>query len=117
MNSHPPRPDLNSYTSVRQVLLGGVVLSILLLILGFLLSITGGGLSNATIPLSELAPRLVQAEPLAIATLGLIVLMLTPTIAVVAIGTAFFKSRNRFYSLVSLAVLGVLLLSIALATL
>jgi uncharacterized membrane protein len=84
--------------------------------LGIALSITTEETGDAAVSLSELASRLFQAEPLAILSLGLIVLMLTPAAAVVAVGTAFFKARNYLYGLVSLAVLGALLLSVALAT-
>jgi uncharacterized membrane protein len=54
-------------------------------------------------------------DPLAVTALGLVLLMATPVLGVVAAGVAFWRARDRQYAGIAGVVLAMLLLSIALA--
>ena len=54
-------------------------------------------------------------DPLAITALGLVCLLVTPVLAVAAASVAFWRSGDRDYATVAGIVLGMLLLSFALA--
>lgn len=67
----------------------------------------------ALIPLRQLARELVRGNPLAVMQAGVLLLLLTPLVRVVMAGVAFLRERDYRYTLVSLGVLAILLISIA----
>lgn len=54
-------------------------------------------------------------DPLAVTALGLVCLLVTPVLGVAAAGVAFWRAGDRDYAAISGVVLGMLLLSFALA--
>ena len=107
--------------AISLVLLAGVSLSAAFvagglaasLLVGWQGSLTGAAASSADpTDFGGLPARLAILEPAAIAQLGLIVLLATPVARVAASVVAFALERDRLYTAITLAVLGVLLASI-----
>jgi len=109
--------------AVSRVLTIGVAISAALLIIGVVLaafvgwtgSLTGAALpSEPVYTLPGLLGGLAALQPLAIAQLGLFVLVLTPILRVLTSLILFIEERDRVYVLVSLGVLAILLTSLLL---
>jgi uncharacterized membrane protein len=101
----------------------GVAASALLVALGFLASLVvgwTGSLAGATLAdaattdFSHLVSRLVALQPLAIVQLGLIVLVATPVVRVIATALGFWREHDRLYVALSVIVLALLVVSFAL---
>jgi uncharacterized membrane protein len=109
-------------TVISTVLIVGVAASATLIGAGFLLALAigwqgsvlspGPGTAAATTDFSNLPGRLASLEPLAIAQLGLLVLLATPVARVAASVVGFALEGDRLYAAITLAVLVVLLTSI-----
>ncbi len=111
---------------VSTVLIGGVAISAALIALGFVLALgigwqgallggEGGaavGPSAPTTDYSNLIPRLVHLQPLAISQLGLLALLATPVTRVAASVIGFALEEDRLYTVFTLIVLAILLVSI-----
>jgi uncharacterized protein len=107
--------------AVSRVLLGGVLASAVLLVIGLATAaLVGweGSLTGAPPPtepvytLPGLLAGLAALQPVAIAQLGLFVLILTPIVRVIASLVLFAEERDRVYVLISLGVLAILLSSL-----
>lgn len=109
-------------TMVSLVLTVGVAISAALIGAGFLAALAIGwqgsllgsapGVAAATTDFSNLPARLASLEPLAVSQLGLLVLLATPVTRVAASVVGFALERDRLYTAMTLAVLGILLASI-----
>jgi uncharacterized membrane protein len=113
-----PQRDYQMDRIISFVLRGGVLLSAGLLILGALLYFVrvlwGGAPANPlTFPhsLGDVFSGLGQGDPLAILTLGLIVLLLTPVARVIISIFAFAHERDWLYVAITSLVLLILLVS------
>lgn len=83
------------------------------LLAGWQTSLIGGARGSGSLTdLAGLLPRLAAVQPLAIAQLGLLVLLATPVLRVATAVVAFAVERDGLYVAVSLAVLAILLASI-----
>jgi len=111
--------DLDRLMSV--VLVIGVIISALLIALGFGASfVVGwtGSLTGATFSqvdptdFSSLIERLAGLQPLAVVQAGLVVLIATPVIRVAVTAVGFWRERDTLYTAVTLAVLGLLVVSL-----
>jgi uncharacterized membrane protein len=112
------------FESLTAVVLSvGVGLSAVLIGLGFgaslLVGWTGSLLGqpvppSSTSDFSGLLQRLLVLQPLALAQLGLIVLIATPVFRVAITAAGFWRMRDLFYVALSLLVLALLLLSLGL---
>jgi uncharacterized membrane protein len=105
------------------VLAVGVAVSAALVALGFLASFVAGWTGSllgvpvpdsATTDFSHLVPRLAVLQPLAIVQLGLILLVATPIVRVIATAVGFWREHDRLYLGLSILVLVLLALSFAL---
>jgi uncharacterized membrane protein len=108
-------------TAIGAVLASGVAVSATLIATGFLSALSIGwegspiGASpRHTVPTSfgDLSARLAVLEPLAIAQLGLLVLLATPVVRVAASVIAFASEGDRLYTAITATVLAILLASI-----
>ena len=109
-------------TMVSLVLAVGVAISAALIGAGFLAALAIGwqgsllgsapGATAATTDFSNLPPRLASLAPLAISQLGLLALLATPVTRVAASVVGFALERDRLYTVITFAVLAVLLTSI-----
>jgi uncharacterized membrane protein len=97
---------------VSRVLLYGVSLSVAILSVGMVLLVwrDGGGVPTGPVrlPIHGLGSELVQADPLAILWLGLLVLVLTPLSRVLLSVIAYASQGDRLYFGLTLFVLSVL---------
>ena len=106
---------------VSGVLIVGVVTSAVLMTIGFAASLVVGwegslrGLPATTLPASDFSAvgtGLRELRPIAFAQAGLLVLIATPVVRVMASVVAFGLERDRLYTVITLAVLAILLVSL-----
>ena len=106
---------------VSGVLIVGVATSAVLMTVGFAASLVVGwngsirGLPTTTLASSDfsaLVNGLLELRPIAIAQAGLLVLVATPVVRVMASIVGFALEGDRLYSAITLAVLAVLLVSL-----
>ncbi len=94
----------------------GTVCSLCFVSLGFILAIiTKAEFTDRVVPPSQFFQRISELDPLAIITLGILILVLTPFSGVILAMVTFLIAKDRLYLGISVAVLCVLLLSLVLA--
>jgi len=94
----------------------GIACSLCLVFLGFLLFIiTKAESTDPIVPPSQFFHRISELDPLAIITLGILILVLTPLSSVILAMVTFLMEKDKLYLGISIAVLCVLLLSLVLA--
>jgi uncharacterized membrane protein len=99
--------------AVSRTLAAGVGASMFLMTAGLLLALTRGGpLPDSATPLPALGAGLASADPGALMSLGLIILLATPAARVVVLTWQFARRREWLFAAVSLVVLGVLAASV-----
>jgi uncharacterized membrane protein len=87
----------------RRFLLGGLMLSGALIAMGLVLAAASGDLAERVVPLRALGPALMAAEPAAFISLGVLVLIATPLLRVVAAMVGFGREGDlRFAGLTAL---------------
>jgi uncharacterized membrane protein len=100
---------------VNRVLFVGIVLTVALLAAGLVLSVgRGRDLPVHAVPLADLPSLLVDLDPAAYLSLGLLVLIATPFVRVAGCIVAFAREHDRRYVLVTAVVLAVMCLSVLL---
>jgi uncharacterized membrane protein len=116
--SASPQRDYRMDLLISYVLRGGVLLSAGLLILGALLygigALRGGTATPPTTyphSVGDVISGLARGDPLAVLSLGLLVLLLTPVARVVISIVAFARERDRLYVAITSLVLLILLVS------
>ena len=106
---------------ISGVLIVGVAISAALIAFGFAASLIVGwdgsirGLPTSTLAdsdFSRVGPGILELRPIAFAQGGLLVLIATPVVRVVASFVAFVLERDRIYAAITLAVLTILLVSL-----
>jgi uncharacterized membrane protein len=98
---------------VHPILRWGMVLSLVLMLFGLALGIMTGTPEASVVPLEKIPSQLIELDPVAFLTLGIVLLIATPLARVFGALCVFIRERDRKFILVSLAVL----LSVALAVL
>ena len=94
----------------------GIACCLCLVSLGFILAIiTGAEFTDRVVPPSQFFQRISEMDPLAIITLGILVLVLTPFSGVILAVVTFLMAKDKLYLGISVTVLCVLLLSLVLA--
>ena len=110
-----------SRTVIATILVVGVGTSAALIAVGFATSLLVGwegsliGAAPGTTPLVDfdsMPAALVALRPVAIAQLGLVVLIATPVVRVAASVIAFHLERDRLYTVITMGVLVILALSL-----
>jgi uncharacterized membrane protein len=110
----PPKHQMDFIERMVNRILGvGIVLTVALLAAGLVLSIVDGrGLPVEVVPLADLASRLLDLDPAAYLSLGIVVLIATPFVRVAGSIVAFARERDRRYVLITAVVLAVMCLSL-----
>ncbi len=114
MSAQPQR----AYSWVAAVLRWGSYGSAALMLVGVLLVFLDSGVPiqvGPAMPLASLPQQLSYLNPYAIMQLGVLLLLLTPLARLVVTALSFWLEGERRYSLVSLAVLLIILASLLLA--
>jgi uncharacterized membrane protein len=94
----------------------GIILSLCLVCLGFiLLLLTKAEVTEPVVPPSEFFHRILRLDPLAIITLGILILVLTPFSSIILALVTFLVEKDKLYVGISIAILCILLLSLTLA--
>lgn len=105
--------------AISHVLRGGVIISAAIILVGlvwFYLQMAISGQATLTYPhtVIEVAQQLTQGDPLALVTLGLLILLLTPILRVAISIIIFALERDWLYTVITLIVLLILLVSLLL---
>lgn len=97
---------------IYHVLRAGVVLSVSLILFGFILEAFGaGGLPTQSIPPRRLLSELLRITPAGYVNLGILVLIFTPMARVLLSLLSFLEERDRTFAAITLVVLVNLLTS------
>jgi uncharacterized membrane protein len=115
-----PRPQ--AYRWVAATLRWGSYLSAALLLVGVVWLLAEGDGDRPIqigppMPLERLGEELLRGNPYAVMQTGVLLLLLTPLLRLVVAAASFWVEKERRYTLVSLAVLLMILLSVFLARL
>lgn len=105
------RADVNKFVSAA--LTTGVVLSLVVLLYGSVLFLAHPRAALASEPVSivQILRGVTRLDPIATINLGLLILLLTPIARVISALIAFAIDKDKKYTLISLAVLTVLIIS------
>jgi uncharacterized membrane protein len=104
---------------ISHVLRGGVVVSAAIILLGMVLfylqmAITGHATLAFPHTFTGIMQRLALGEPLAVVSLGLLILLLTPILRVAISIVIFALERDWLYTVITILVLAILLISLLL---
>lgn len=101
---------------VSLVLKLGISISVVLVGVSLILLIaTGQGKATAIPPADQLVSRVLRLDPLAIITLGILIILLTPCLQVIVAAVNFIINREKLYLTISLTLLLFLTFSFILA--
>jgi uncharacterized membrane protein len=99
--------------TIRRVLLAGIVVSVALMASGLVLGLLAGdALPRGVVPLADLPRLLLELQPAAFLSSGLIVLIATPFVRVAGSLVAFAREHDRRYVVLTSVVLAVMCLSV-----
>ena len=90
---------------VRPILRWGMVLSLILMLIGLALGMIAGEQEATVVPLDKIPSQLLELDPAAFLTLGIVLLIATPLARVIGALCVFIRERDRKFILVSMAVL------------
>ena len=94
----------------------GIAFALCVVVFGFILrSITEAKLTDPVVPPSQFFYHVLELDPLAIITLGILILVLIPLSSVILAVVNFLRGKDKLYLGISIAVLCVLFLSLFLA--
>jgi len=88
----------------RRVLIIGTLISFLLMIIGLSYAVVVGT-RDESVDIPGLLNSLLSLKPGGIVGLGIVVMLLTPVLNVLALGVIFARLRDRWFTLVALLVL------------
>jgi uncharacterized membrane protein len=112
--------DTQTYTWASRTLRWGMYVSFGAMVAGlvwWLLTGAAGGEASAArvIPLDRLLPELAALNPLALLNLGVVLLLATPGVTLLAIIVTYATARNWRYTAIGASVAAVLLFSLAIS--
>src|SRR5512133_1697395 len=93
------------------VLVTGMMASLIIILLGLSIYVSDPPGSDDPIPSGELPDRLMAGDPIAVIELGILVLIATPLVRILAALTMFARQKDVKFVLISLAVLSVIILA------
>ncbi|MFA5312983.1 MAG: DUF1634 domain-containing protein [Methanomassiliicoccales archaeon] len=96
---------------LHRVLLCGMLLSLATMSLGLALYIADGSGDDAVIPIETLIDELAAGKPLAIVQLGILMLIATPLVRIIAALVVFAAERDRQFVLIALVVLAMVIVA------
>jgi uncharacterized membrane protein len=99
------RPQENLCHVVQPILLWGMVLSLLLMFTGLLMGLAMGVEDTNVVPLMDIPSGMLDLDPPAFLTAGLVLLIATPLARVLGALCVFLKEKDHKFVLISLTVL------------
>lgn len=93
------------------VLRGGMVLSLVTMLLGLFLFVISPGYSEDPIAIEDLVPELSAGNPVAIIEIGILMLIATPFLRIMAALSVFAYEKDVKFVLISMLVLFVVILA------
>ena len=113
-NRNPTKSRLDNWVSLSFKV--GVAVSLTLVVIGLvLIGIAGAKNIEPTVPLTRLPQEILKLNATAIITLGILTLLLTPIVQIVAAMVTFSIDRDKLYLGISITLLCVLAFSLVLA--
>lgn len=103
------------YASVGYTLLGGLLTSIAVMIVGLLLSVASGGSVKHVLPLDGVASRLAHGDHRAILDIGILLLFATPLAGVLVALIGFLRLRDYVFASTTALLLVMLVIAFAVA--
>jgi uncharacterized membrane protein len=104
------------YAATRTVLRSGFLVSAALLVLGMVVAAARGeDVPSQVDPLPDVIPTVLDGHAAGFIDLAILAMMATPVAATVAVAIGFARAGDRRFAALSLATLGILGVSIALA--
>ncbi|HUT27278.1 MAG TPA: DUF1634 domain-containing protein [Methanomassiliicoccales archaeon] len=97
---------------VHPILKWGMLLSMVLLISGLLLGLGAGAEMEGTLPLEKIPQGMIDLDPLAFVTLGLLMLIATPLTRVLGALCLFLGEKDWKFALISMVVLSAVVLAV-----
>ena len=111
--------DEQSYVWASRTLRWGMYVSFGAMVLGLLWwlvqAAAGSTAQDKTIPLDRILPELLAGHALALLNLGIVLLLATPGVTLLALIVTFAAARNRLYTGIAALVGVILLLSLAIS--
>lgn len=102
---------------VKWVLLVGVASSVALMLIGLATYALNPDAVDTAISVSRMPSELVKGNPVALISIGILVLIATPVVRVIAVSATFVQKKDGQFALIGVLVLLILILSFVLATL
>ncbi len=99
---------------VQPILRWGMLLSLTMMVTGLVLGLATGVREVAVLPLERIPSGLLDLDPLAYLTLGILLLIATPLTRVLGALCVFIQERDKKFVLISLVVLSMVTLAIVL---
>jgi uncharacterized membrane protein len=110
------RSDARTYSRVGYTLLGGLWLSVAVMVAGLLLSALGSsGSATHVTPLADVLSALASGKPAAILSLGILLLFATPLAGVLVALAEFLETRDLPFVWVTVALVVILVIGFAVA--
>lgn len=114
--ARPTTADAGAYSAVGFVLLGGLLVSIAVMMLGLVIAAIDRTASTAQVlPLDQVLPRLGRGDPAAILDSGILLLFATPLVGVLVALIAFLHRRDAVFSWVTALLLVMLVIAFGVA--
>lgn len=109
------RDEMRLNSVISKVLVVGLLTAVFLLVVGAILAIAHPGSASVHISsLTDIPQQLVEGEPAGFLQLGLLVLLLTPFVRVLALGVLFATRRQWLFTGISIVVAALLAVGVAL---
>lgn len=109
----PSAPEGDERRLVVAILRGGLAVSMALLAVGLVLAVARGRLRVHPVALGDVLPSLAAGRPSGFMAAGILVLLATPAIRVLALAASFAAEGDRRFAAVAAAVALVLALAVA----
>jgi uncharacterized membrane protein len=108
--------DAETYTRVGYTLLGGLLVSIAVMVLGLVLAVAhGGNETKHVLRIEQVLPHLTNTGGSAVLDLGILLLFATPLLAVIVALVEFIRQRDTAFAGITALLLVVLAIGFGIA--
>ncbi|MDQ2742059.1 MAG: DUF1634 domain-containing protein [Chloroflexota bacterium] len=108
--------DTRAYRAVASTMLGGLLGSIAVMVIGLILAtLHGKNAISHVLPLDQVIPSLFHGKPEAVLDLGILLLFATPLVGVVVAWVQFIRQEDRAFTVLTAVLLLLLAIGFAVA--